>query len=463
MEELFTAGRFAMREKFAKVESLERRRLMSVSFSSADLNGTWALGGMGAQGTVQFDGSGNITGGSVSDDSGDTDTPSGTYSVSTTGATNVDVGGDVSTGALNASKNLVAGTSGSDNSLYVLTNSGTTSFSVSSLSGTWYGYGNGAKTASDGSSLTSGNSGHAVFNFNGSGGFTANFVSDAGSPSENFSGTYTVSSTGAVSINIMGPDNSSQIYAGSINATGNAVVLNPPSLATAAADNAARMFVLVSPSGTYSKTSLDGTWTAVFDQGEAIMNFNGAGKITGSVVGQGAISGKYTVASNGTFTISLGASAGTDNKPIYFAGAIDGSHDVAAADQPKGGQNDDLVVVVASEPLNHAPTLTKIATLKTATAGQAFSISYATLLAASNAADVDGDPISFQITSIGAWTLALDGSAATDGSLLSSGDTLVWTPTSKAKGNTTAFSVEAFDGTVTSKKAVAVKIAIAKG
>lgn len=451
-----------MREKFAGMELLEQRRLMSISFSNADINGTWALNGMGAQGTVQFDGSGNITGGTVSDDSGDTITPTGTYSVSPIGAVNIDVTQEVSNGALNASKNLVASTSGSDNSLYVLTNSGTTSFSTSSLTGTWYGYGNGAKTAPDGSSITNGNSGHAVFNFNGSGGFSATFISDAGSPTENLSGTYTVSSTGAVSLNLMGPDNSSQIYAGSINSTGNAVVLNPPSLATAAADNAARMFVLISPSGTYSTTSLDGTWTAVFDNGVATMNFNGAGKITGSVVGQGAISGKYTVASNGTFTITLNKSAGTDNKSIYFAGAIDGSHDVAAVDQPKGGANDDLVVMVASEPVNHAPTLTKIATLQSATAGQPFSISYATLLAASNALDADGDAISFQITSIGAGTLTLDGSAATDGSLLSSGDALVWTPTSKAKGNETAFSVEAFDGTVTSKKAVAVKVAIAK-
>jgi hypothetical protein len=452
-----------MREKIAGMELLEQRRLMSISFSNGDLTGTWALGGMSAQGTVQLDGNGNIVGGTVSDDSGNTTSPSGIYSLASNGTISVTVGSDNSTGAMNGSKNLVAATEGSNNSLYVLTNSGTTPFSTSSLSGTWYGYGAGSKTAPDGSSVTQGNSGHASFTFNGSGGFSGTFVSDAGSPTETFSGSYTVSSSGAVSLNIIGPDNSSQIYAGSINAAGNAVVLNPPSLATAATDNAARMFVLVSPSGTYSKTSLDGTWTAVFDNGEATMNFNGAGKVTGTVVGGGAISGKYTVASNGTFTVTLNPSAASDNQIRYFAGAIDGSHDVATADQPKGGGNDDITVFIASEPLNHAPTLTKIATLKTATAGQPFSISYSALLAASNAADADGDPISFQITSIGAGTLLLDGSAVSVGSDFSSGDSLTWTPIAKAKGNATAFSVEAFDGTTLSKKAVAVKVAIAKG
>jgi hypothetical protein len=462
MERPFTAGSFAMREKFVGVELLEQRRLMSVSFSSADLNGTWALNGMGAQGTIQFDGTGNIVGGTVSDDSGDTDTPSGTYSVSNIGATNLDAEGTVSNGALNASKNLVAGTSGTNDSLYVLTNSGTTSFSTSSLSGTWYGYGNGSKTAPDGSSVTHGNSGHATFSFNGSGGFSANFVSDAGSPTENFSGSYTVSSSGAVSIDIMGPDNSSQIYAGSINASGNAVVLNPPSLATAATDNAARMFVLISPSGTYSKTSLDGTWTIVFDKGEATLNFNGAGKVTGTVAGLGAISGKYTVASNGTFTITLNKSAATGNQPLFYAGSIAGSHNVAAMDQPKGGANDDLAVMIASEPVEHAPTLTKIATLKTATAGQPFTISYAALLAASNAADIDGDPIIFKIESIGIGTFLLDGSRPVLGADFTSGDLITWTPTATTKGNFAAFSVKAFDGTDVSLKSVAVKVAIAK-
>ena len=416
-----------MRNKWANVESLEQRRLLSVSFSNADLSGTWNLNTMGASGTVNLDGAGHITGGSVSDDSGDTNTPSGSYSITSNGGVTVNAGG-VDTGAMNASKNFVAVGDGQQNNLGVLSTSGSGSFSTSSLSGTWYAYANGSKTASDGSTISGGDSGHAVFNFNGSGGFTASFVSDAGSPSQTLSGTYTVSSAGAVSINLLGPDNSSQIYAGSINSTGNALALNPPSLATAAADNAARLFVLVQPSGTYSKSSLDGNWTGVFDDGQASLNFNGDGKVSGSVVGQGAISGKYTVASNGTFNITLSPSAATDHKAIYFAGAIDSSHDIAAADQPTGGKNDDMLIMVSSEPVDHPPTLTKIATLKTATAGQPFSISYATLLAASNAADPDSDPISFQITTVGAGTLLFDGSLAIGGSIFSSDDTLTWTP-----------------------------------
>src|SRR5213594_3456022 len=88
-------------------ESLENRRLLSTTFTNADLSDTWNLAGMRQFGDVQFDGAGNITGGSVTQADGSTVTPSGII--------NVSVGGLVTKpddpeffGAMNISKDAVA-------------------------------------------------------------------------------------------------------------------------------------------------------------------------------------------------------------------------------------------------------------------------------------------------------------------------------------------------------------------
>ncbi len=61
---------------------------------------------------------------------------------------------------------------------------------------------------------------------------------------------------------------------------------------------------------------------------------------------------------------------------------------------------DDVRVRANALPLNHAPTLTAVNTLTGATNGQPMAISYASLAAAGNQADADGNSLSFQIMTV---------------------------------------------------------------
>jgi len=106
---------------------------------------------------------------------------------------------------------------------------------------------------------------------------------------------------------------------------------------------------------------------------------------------------------------------------------------------------------------NTAPTLTQISTLSGATEGQPFTISYADLIANGNEFDADGDPLSFEIASLGSGTLTKNGQPVTTGTTLSSGEKLVWTPNTTGNG-ISAFTVKASDGTATSNSAVAVPV-----
>jgi hypothetical protein len=121
------------------------------------------------------------------------------------------------------------------------------------------------------------------------------------------------------------------------------------------------------------------------------------------------------------------------------------------------------VVTVAA--VNDAPTLTLISTLAVpvSSAGAAsMTISYADVQAAANEADIDGNAISFRIESVNsAGILIKNSSAVTTGStLLSVGESLVWTPPADATAPITAFSVKAFDGTTASANTIAVKVAL---
>ena len=118
-------------------------------------------------------------------------------------------------------------------------------------------------------------------------------------------------------------------------------------------------------------------------------------------------------------------------------------------------------VNVSVAAVNDAPTLTAISTIGTATAGQAYTISYATLAGAANEADVDGNPLSFRIESVLAGTLTKNGAAVVPGTtLLSSGESLVWTPASNASGTVGAFTVKAYDGALASASAVTVNVTV---
>ncbi|KAF0174482.1 MAG: outer membrane adhesin-like protein, partial [Limisphaerales bacterium] len=132
--------------------------------------------------------------------------------------------------------------------------------------------------------------------------------------------------------------------------------------------------------------------------------------------------------------------------------ATDGTLASAAAVQ--------VQVVVAA--VNDAPTLTTVTALTGGTEDTALTITYATLAAAANEADVDvGDTLSFRIETLSGGTLTKGGSAVTPGTtLLGTGESLVWTPAANANGTLNAFTVKATDGTLASAAAVQVQVTV---
>ncbi len=112
--------------------------------------------------------------------------------------------------------------------------------------------------------------------------------------------------------------------------------------------------------------------------------------------------------------------------------------------------------------VNDAPTLTAVSTLTSATEDTPFTISYADLFAASDAADTEGDAISFRIEAVSSGTLTKGGVAVVSGTtLFSTGESLVWTPAANANGTLLAFTVTASDGVAVSSTPVQVSIAVA--
>lgn len=111
---------------------------------------------------------------------------------------------------------------------------------------------------------------------------------------------------------------------------------------------------------------------------------------------------------------------------------------------------------------NLPPTLTTIQTLTGGLENQPFTISYATLFSNSNAADPNNDPISFRIGQVGNGSLRVNGQAVVAGTtLITTNDTVTWTPPVNQSGLFAAFSVQAFDGNLGSGIEVPVNIAVA--
>jgi protocatechuate 3,4-dioxygenase beta subunit len=117
-------------------------------------------------------------------------------------------------------------------------------------------------------------------------------------------------------------------------------------------------------------------------------------------------------------------------------------------------------------PLNQAPTLSSMSTITGAVQAVAFTLKHETLLAASNAADPEGAPVSFIIDSVLSGAATVDGQSVIPGvTVLSPGHSLVWTPPAiDFAGNRTAtvqaLRVRAYDGQVASLGQVTVPITV---
>lgn len=119
---------------------------------------------------------------------------------------------------------------------------------------------------------------------------------------------------------------------------------------------------------------------------------------------------------------------------------------------------------------NTSPTLTNVNTtlLPVGTEDVTYNMTFAQLASAANEADVDGDVVSFRITSLAGGTLRRNGSIVTPSAgspvSFSAGDTLSWTPTPNANtlvnGNQPVLmmTVRAFDGFLQSASDVQVRV-----
>ncbi len=110
---------------------------------------------------------------------------------------------------------------------------------------------------------------------------------------------------------------------------------------------------------------------------------------------------------------------------------------------------------------NSPPTLTQIAPIIAPEGSTSVTITHSLLSLAANEADVETSPLSFRIESVSTGNLTKNGMAITAGStLISSNDSVVWTPAGGTTGQVAAFSVVAWDGSLASATPVNVRIQI---
>ncbi len=118
------------------------------------------------------------------------------------------------------------------------------------------------------------------------------------------------------------------------------------------------------------------------------------------------------------------------------------------------------VVPISVTPVNDVPVLLPGSLLGNTLEDTATVFTFADLLAAAGASDVDGDVLSLLIESVGVGTLTKSGSAVVPGvTLVQAGESLVWTPPANVNGlGLSAFVLRAKDSTTTSADSLAVKL-----
>ncbi len=126
------------------------------------------------------------------------------------------------------------------------------------------------------------------------------------------------------------------------------------------------------------------------------------------------------------------------------------------------GTNDSVAPVTVTVQVTPLPTLTTIATLTGAAENAPFTISYDTLLAASDLSDVNsGATLSFLIEDVSSGTLTENGNPVVGGTTtIGEGDSVVWTPDTDASGTLAAFTVVGYDGTLQSATPVTVSVEV---
>ncbi|HEY0074867.1 MAG TPA: Ig-like domain-containing protein, partial [Abditibacteriaceae bacterium] len=157
-----------------------------------------------------------------------------------------------------------------------------------------------------------------------------------------------------------------------------------------------------------------------------------------------------------------GTLSGTAPNLIYTPNAnYNGSDNFSFKANDGSADSNVATVSISISAVNDAPTLTTINTLNGGLEDTSFTISFATLASAANAADVEGSSLSFRIESVQTGTMTKNGVAVTAGTLLSAGESLSWKAAANANGTLNAFGVKAWDGALASSGEISVKVNVA--
>jgi uncharacterized delta-60 repeat protein len=349
----------------AIIEALERRAMLSAAYSNADVTGPWSIQGMNLAGSAIFDGNGNVTGGMFTKADGTTNVPSGTYAIAPDGVASI-LNTPPMIGGINSSKDVLAFSNIQLGSLAVGVNSSSGGFTDADLNGTWYEFDNGNSSGSatapivaDGSTENNNdNSGHGTVMFDGAGGLTITHTTDDSGTVQTLTGTYTVSSSGAVVVEIpqQATNDNALSFTGAINNSRDFIAADATDLPAATATNNTVMMTLVQPSGVYSNADLMGTWAVCADGGSGTFTFTGAGLVNGSFTNTSGTTqleaGIYSVSANGAVNVQLDGMSSTGAQTTDLTGSFNASRNVVSLDQPNSGANgvDDMAVLIGSNP-----------------------------------------------------------------------------------------------------------------
>jgi len=310
----------------ALIESLEVRRLLS--YSSADLNGTWTYASDSAAGTLEFDGAGNIIGGTGTTASGAAYSAGGTYAVDNRGSITANVTGiGQLEGAINSYEDVAIFSSNSPGYFGMAIYSAGVSYSNTDISGTWNIQLN-ANSTSDNLAGT--------ISFDADGNITGGslIVANTGQIQTITGGTYTINSNGSVTITPTITGQSAVTFAGAMNVSKDVIAMSPTNLEAQSTGDGEVLAVLTRSAGQYSNASVTGTWTIAGDGLIGAITFNGTDGVTGGTVfTQGTtytVSGTDFVDSSGNFTATLHFAGAGNPIPILLIGTLNAGDNTIA-------------------------------------------------------------------------------------------------------------------------------------
>ncbi|MEI6819302.1 MAG: MBG domain-containing protein [Verrucomicrobiota bacterium] len=124
-------------------------------------------------------------------------------------------------------------------------------------------------------------------------------------------------------------------------------------------------------------------------------------------------------------------------------------------------------MVVAVSSVTDAPTLSTIDIISGQTEGEPMEITYTSIAAAADEADVDGDVISFRVEAISSgslqkWSGSAWGAVVPGTTLIAVGDKVLWTPAVGTTGLQNALTIKAWDGQFASATGIQLKIDAAR-